>query len=291
MQANTAINSQVRQNPPPRLPLRLDYLLFFIAIPVGLALIFSLVGVRLTNGMPWLDAFGYLILHMAITWYGVSLGSYLVWYSCKSWQPPTVAICMIGYVIAFVPTAFVYQLVGDVFAAIYPSFEINRTDAPPDWNLEYLLHVIRFSIPAIPIYLAGVLGYRYVTGVDWFGYPSANDAASGTDNAINRSAPMAGLIADSKLPADSEIIAIKAEQHYINIWSSNGEDLVRFRFKDLDTALEGTTAIKVHRSWWVNYKKVSGWENSGRTIELTLQGDTKVPVSLANKAAVLARIT
>ena len=40
------------------------------------------------------------------------------------------------------------------------------------------------------------------------------------------------FIKESGLPSDATLFAIKAEEHYIRIWSDQRTDLVRHRFKD-----------------------------------------------------------
>ncbi len=103
-------------------------------------------------------------------------------------------------------------------------------------------------------------------------------------------APRATLIEGSQLPADAEILAIKAEQHYIRIWSDRGRDLVRDRFKDVPDALAGTNGEQVHRSWWVNLGRVANLQKAGRSIELQLDGDLRVPASLAHRNTVLREL-
>ncbi len=51
---------------PRRSPETLDYYLFFIGVPAGVAFLFSLVGNRLTAGMGYLDGLVYMILHMLL---------------------------------------------------------------------------------------------------------------------------------------------------------------------------------------------------------------------------------
>ena len=42
------------------------------------------------------------------------------------------------------------------------------------------------------------------------------------------------------------VYAIKAEQHYIQIWSDQGSDLVRFKFSDLPVTLADCNGVQVH---------------------------------------------
>ena len=67
-----------RAAPQRREPVWQDYLLFFIGIPVALAVLFSMVGTRLTNGMPYLDSLLYLVLHMFTAWWPVCLGVFFI---------------------------------------------------------------------------------------------------------------------------------------------------------------------------------------------------------------------
>ena len=136
-----------------------------------------------------------------------------------------------------------------------------------------------------------------MTGVDWFGYgrreqTEAHDSELRDQDEIAPawSPALAGMIEGTKLPADAELIAIKAEQHYIQIWSRQGKDLVRFRFKDLNKVLDDTSGMQVHRSWWANLNCTEETHIDGRKFELLMAGGVTVPVSLAYKSAVLNQL-
>ncbi|MGI9289960.1 MAG: hypothetical protein ACR2QG_01640, partial [Gammaproteobacteria bacterium] len=202
-----------RPAPATRDPVLIDYLLFFACIPIAMAFLFSLVGTRLTTGMPYLDSLGYLTVHMFIAWWIVGLCAYLIKLMFTSWQPPVIAVCVIGYFLSIVPAAFTYQGVGEFFANIYPVFAANRADDNlPNWGMAYLFHFVRYSIPALPLFLGGVYGYRYVTGVDWYGYPSEESFKTDAGEATSvLGHATAGLIEGTKLPEDALLLAIKAE--------------------------------------------------------------------------------
>ncbi len=279
---------------PRQTPSQSDYLLFFLGIPAGTAVLFSLVGVRLTLGMPYLDSLGYLLLHMFIAWWSVSLGATLVKTLFKSWRPPVIAVCSLGYFILLVPTAFIYQNLGDWYGSMYPTFAANRADDTlPSWGIDYLVHFVRYSIPALPLFLAGVFGHRALTGVQLFSYPpKPRPADEGADTEVQSGRALVGMFSESKLPNDAELIAIKAEQHYIQLWTTAGTDLIRFRFKDVEPKLEGTGGGKVHRSWWVNFDHVRDTASEGRKMELVMDCDPelRVPVSTSYKNATLAQL-
>jgi hypothetical protein len=295
----TDANAFKRPTPVRRPPRPLDYLLYFFGIPVGLAIVFSLVGTRLTYGMPYLDALFYMLVHMFIAWWSVNLGATIIKLSFRSWGPPVIAVCMLGLLLALIPAAFLFQAVGDFYANLHPIFATNRADTViPNWDIAYLLHFIRYSFPVLPTFLAGVYGYRFATGVDWYGYnrnegytPNAS-AEENLDLSSNRVATLqeatAQLIDGTKLPANARLIAIKAEQHYIKIWSDQGTDMVRYRFRDLAETLQNCKGNQVHRSWWVDLGHVQSYRHTGRKLELNMGADLMIPVSLSYKNSVLA---
>jgi hypothetical protein len=314
-----------QSRPEPREPTWLDGVLFFIAIPAFVAFMFSLVGIRLISGMPYLDGLAYMLAHMFIAWWAVSWGATIIKLAFRSWQPPLLTICVLGYFASLIPAAFAFQNLGDYYASMYPVFAANRAEAvAPGWHLDYLLHFVRYSIPALPLFLIGVYGYKLLTGVNWFAYGSegnaqqlathinaaatanASSAPTATGNIAARNTAegiaaarthqtekrraVAGLIEGSTLDPDAELLAIKAEQHYIQIWSDKGNELVRFRFRDVPRALQGCNGIQVHRSWWVNLDKVKGHKIDGRKTDLLIGEKLTVPVSLPHRNDLLNRL-
>jgi len=283
-----------RPAPASRAPVWQDYLLYFLGIPVGLAVLFSLVGTRLTYGMPYLDALIYMLLHMFTAWWTVNIGAFIIKYSFRSWQPPTLSVCLLGVMIALLPAVFLFKVLGDFYATLYAVFGTNRTDQiQPSWTLEYLVHFVRYSIPVLPTFLIGVYGYRYATGVDWFGYPRTAAADPQPDDDVTADTVTnanVGLVEGSKLPSDAQVLAVKAEQHYIQIWSDQGTELIRYRFKDIANTLAECNGGQVHRSWWANFDKVQSYRNVGRKVELIISDELVVPVSLAYKNAVLNKL-
>ena len=273
----------------------LDYIIFFVGIPAALAFIFSLVGIRLIAGMPYLDGLLYMNLHMFIAWWSVSMGAWLIKFMFRSWQPPVVAISCLGFLIVLIPTVFPFQALGEIYASMYPSFAAARADeALPSWTLDYILHFIRYSIPALPLFLAGVYIYRLVTGVDWYGYAVAaspearnSQAEVAPGGAQPQRKATASLITNTQLADHAELLAIKAEQHYIQIWSDRGTDMVRYRFRDIPAALAECNGVQVHRSWWVNLDQVQSHRQSGRALELVINDDLIIPVSLSYRNSVL----
>ncbi|MEL7219529.1 MAG: LytTR family DNA-binding domain-containing protein, partial [Pseudomonadota bacterium] len=82
------------------------------------------------------------------------------------------------------------------------------------------------------------------------------------------------------------ILALEADQHYIIIYSANGEGRILYRFGDAVSELETyEIGLRVHRSWWVANNAVAAIEGERKALKLRLSNGMLVPVSHANSAA------
>jgi DNA-binding LytR/AlgR family response regulator len=79
----------------------------------------------------------------------------------------------------------------------------------------------------------------------------------------------------------AEIRAVEAQDHYLRLHTSKGEDLILLRLSDAVAELEGIEGAQTHRSWWVAKNAVEdARRNDGRAI-LSLRGGIEAPVSRA----------
>lgn len=83
----------------------------------------------------------------------------------------------------------------------------------------------------------------------------------------------------------SALFAIKAEGHYIQVWTDQGKELVLFRFKDAVREIDEAQGMQVHRSWWVARNAIAGSRRERGKLVLRLKNDIDVPVSRSNVQA------
>ena len=77
----------------------------------------------------------------------------------------------------------------------------------------------------------------------------------------------------------AEVWAVEAQDHYLRLHTSAGQDLILMRLSDAIAELEGIEGAQTHRSWWVAKAAVVETERAeGRAI-LTLRDGSKIPVS------------
>jgi hypothetical protein len=93
-------------------------------------------------------------------------------------------------------------------------------------------------------------------------------------------APPAKFLA--RLPAKlkgAELYAVEAEDHYLRLHTSLGQDLILMRLSDAIAELEGLEGGQTHRSWWVARAAVASAERLDGRAVLTLKDGAEVPVS------------
>jgi DNA-binding LytR/AlgR family response regulator len=79
----------------------------------------------------------------------------------------------------------------------------------------------------------------------------------------------------------AEIFAVEAEDHYLRLHTSKGQDLILMRLGDAVAELEGIEGAQTHRSWWVAKSAVTGARRGDGRATLSLKDGAEAPVSRA----------
>ena len=75
------------------------------------------------------------------------------------------------------------------------------------------------------------------------------------------------------------LLAVEAEDHYLRLHTSKGQDLILMRLSDALPELEGIEGARTHRSWWVARSAIASAERAEGRATLTLLDGTQAPVS------------
>jgi len=97
-------------------------------------------------------------------------------------------------------------------------------------------------------------------------------------------------IENEKLPAkilnrlpvnlqNSELYALSAEDHYVRVYTSKGDNIILMRLSDAMTETGSFEGLQTHRSWWVAKAAIDKITPKGRTAEIILKNEITVPVS------------
>ena len=81
------------------------------------------------------------------------------------------------------------------------------------------------------------------------------------------------------------ILALKAEDHYVRVYTERGDTLILMRFADAVEHVAHVQGLTVHRSYWVSAASVEKLVRNGRRFELKLSCGLIVPVSRAHEDA------
>lgn len=77
----------------------------------------------------------------------------------------------------------------------------------------------------------------------------------------------------------ADVWAVEAEDHYLRLHTSKGQDLILLRLADAVAELEGIEGAQVHRSWWVARDAIADAKRGDGRATLTLKDGAEVPVS------------
>jgi DNA-binding LytR/AlgR family response regulator len=85
-----------------------------------------------------------------------------------------------------------------------------------------------------------------------------------------------------RLPAKlqgADLWAVEAQDHYLRLHTSLGQDLILLRLADAIDELEGLEGAQVHRSWWVARDAIAEASRGDGRATLVLRDGSEVPVS------------
>ena len=142
------------------------------------------------------------------------------------------------------------------------------------------------SVPTIylsVVVLMLVIGLGVVAALEFRRLPVADSAprpdAEPVDAVGSRSAPGARFLDRLPEKLGRDLVYLKTADHYVEAVTTAGATLVLMRFVDAVAELDGAGGLRVHRSYWITCRHVTGdARRHGRTT-LRLTGGHEVPVS------------
>lgn len=75
-----------------------------------------------------------------------------------------------------------------------------------------------------------------------------------------------------------DVMALQAQEHYVNVCARQGNRLVHHRFRDALDLVQGVPGCQVHRSYWVARAAMVTLTREGTSYRLQLTNGMKVPV-------------
>ena len=266
---------------------RRDGLLFHALVPVALGSILGANQTGIAFYLPWFLSVTYWIVLSVLTWQVLHWLTAGLAYVTRPAQLPLIVILIGGALLTtFVMRPFMYFYSG----LFEPYLRSGRSVQPmPDfrWELDFFLLHLQLWAGVLVVWVAiniifdrfvGSPRYRPATIAPRLMPLHTIPSASKTDGPSSPS-PVAIL----GLPAGSTVLALKAEDHYVRVFSDRGEKLLLMRISDAIAALNGVEGARVHRSYWVAKSAVERAETQGRNMTVYLKNGVQVPVSQTYK--------
>ncbi|MEM6900757.1 MAG: LytTR family DNA-binding domain-containing protein [Pseudomonadota bacterium] len=223
---------------------------------VGAALLFSWFGVYNTYQLPMLPRFGFWLLTMVVG--GVSSAITMPWVLTGPARdlPDPLKILMTSIIIS-VP------ITGTLL--ILSTGEISTRFAAVQYGYVFVVSVV-------------------VTTVVWYTQRLSNRAQETGDSVVD---PLAKFM--ERLPVKyrtADLYAVSAEDHYLRVHTSVGEELILMRFGDAMRELGMADGLQTHRSWWVSSSGVADSRRDAGKLVLVLKSGGEAAVSRTYAGAV-----
>ena len=257
---------------------RAKALTFYVGLPLVLAVV-SATQPGYTNIFGLGGAVLYLGLISLFPWWIAEATTWAVWWAGRTMRPPLWALCGLGILLGSLIAYPFVLLVTDIFVQIWPdaasSDVLVSSSTGALGTLIQSFHGMAYWVLANYLFdrLLAFPRFRYEQPLGERGEPL--DVATGDLNG-----PKSKLLEQSKrFHSLSDILLMKAEEHYVRLYGSDTEELVPHRFGKAILDLTGEDGFRVHRSFWVRRTAVEEMQERSGRIELLLHEGKVVPVS------------
>lgn len=270
------------------------HFLFYVGVPGGVALYAALNNWTILQLSGYEVTLAFYASHAFVPWWTSALATALCMRLLKPWQPPKLVILTLGSFIACLLILPYSKWITAYFAAGWISGD-------PDGSLssDHIYSQVgfwAFAIRATVIWILVNLAFDRFLGLPRYRYESVPAAGAEADPAVAAAAAATpGNAGDSslrflqRLPANvapDEVIALKAEQHYIKVYTADRSFMTLYRFSDAVAEMDPAAGHQVHRSYWVRTEAIRAVKRDSRKYSIELVNHLVVPVSATNRGLI-----
>ena len=258
---------------------------FYLGVPLLFSIYAAANNWHLIDRLGAPEAFLFYAAHALVPWLITGGLTYLTMQALRRWQPRPSIIMLIGSILACLVTIPYTRWLSSgspFFGVVQPTSTLD--DA---WRIAVYLTRATMVWLAVNFVFDRFLGYpryRYTMAVSEGHTPPS----SAPDPVANGNGPTAVhpvfMQRMTKSVTLEGLIAIKAEQHYIQVITDNGSELVLYRLSDAVREMPLDYGVQVHRSWWVSRAAVTAVQASGKRVTIVLRNRLEVPVSAPYQA-------
>lgn len=256
-------------------------LAFYVLVPLALAVTATDSGYNRVLG--YSGAMVYVSLLSLVPWWVADGTTWLAKTALAPWRPALWVLTVVGALLA---SAVVYpyvHFVGSWFFDFWTDGAAARTAtgmSRDDRVAEMIMQVGRAAL----FWTAANYVFDHYLGLPRFRYSSgAADDRSPSAHIVPSSSsvppPVRFLERLERFHSAKQIWIVKAEEQYIRVIGTAGEELTLYRFNRAVIDLAAEDGFRVHRSYWVRRSAVVKPVMDGNQLSLEMKNGLHVPVS------------
>ncbi|MGD1933056.1 MAG: LytTR family DNA-binding domain-containing protein [Candidatus Phaeomarinobacter sp.] len=250
---------------------------FFVITPLALAAVTATTtGYSETFGL--VGAFFYVSLLSVIPWWVGEGTTRVAWFAMKPLTPPLWFVCTVGILVACVFIGPYVSYVSSVFYGSWSSHALSQGLPPQNQStpVDVFMQVAR----AMFFWIGANYVFDRLLNYPRFRYESAHQLQAPIVECPDQDAEQGELLRRStKFGNLSDILTVKAEEHYVRVTGAHSQELVAFSFGLALKDLQGQDGFQVHRSYWVRRSAVVRVKTGGSKMSLEISDGSVVPVS------------
>jgi hypothetical protein len=263
---------------------------FYLGAPLFIAFCFTWISAgQVAQHLPRDLAFAYWTGLFVPKWFALDLATRIVHQMTRRWAPPVWLCALCGgalgaiaykplavfYMEQFTTTFGPYLPDGFAFVGIAPVFPTSMTDIGT---------LLAQNGVSISFWIFGVVAFVRVWQTPRYLVTATSTPASPTTSEaeVSQSTRIPIFMQRTRGLAQTKLLAVQAEDHYVRVITDRGDDLVLYRFSDALEELRSFAGFRIHRSYWVAREAVRSIETENKNYFALLSNGLKVPISRAN---------
>jgi hypothetical protein len=269
------------------------HFLFYLGVPAGIATYAALNNWTILQLSGYQTTLAFYAGHSFIPWWTSAVATWLCMRLLKPWQPPKLLLLALGSFLACLVILPYSSWLTEYFA-------VGWVSGDPDGHLssEHIYSEVgfwAFTARASVIWILVNFAFDRFLGLPRYRYdtPAAAPEAFAPAAAAAEVSPGAAndpaLRFLQRLPATvtaDEVIALKAEQHYLKVYTADRSYLTLYRFSDAVAEMDPAAGRQVHRSFWVRSSAIRAIKRDSRKYTVELVNGLAVPISVAHRGLI-----
>ena len=255
-------------------------LAYYIGVPLVVAVYAGLNNWEMQQVAGFTASIMFYLAHSLLPWWLTCLSTTVLMKTLARWKPPWLLLLLLGHTIGCLIVLPYSNWLTGLYEIRWP--ELAITDGTSSvLSSDFLMYWLRAGVIWVGInYIfdafIGLPLYRYVIPR---GFETKETSAAAEKRTDWGDRPP-GFV--ERLPAylaPNEVLAIKAEQHYIRVYSPSKEYMVLYRFSDAVRELDESIGKQVHRSYWVNTREIESVQTRAKDFQIRISTGVDIPVS------------